>query len=59
MVGEYVLINERRERIVQFTIKANGRYTDGDSEIKNIARDINTTCILKEHALFLQIPFIQ
>jgi len=59
MVGEYVLINERRERIVQFTIKANGRYTDGDSEIKNIARDINATCILKEHALFLQIPFIQ
>jgi len=59
MVGEYVLIQGQRERIIEFRINANGRYTDSDSEINNIARDINTTCILKEHSLRLQIPFIQ
>ena len=58
MVGEYVLIHGKRERIIEFRISANGRYADSDSEIRQIAHDINTTCILKEHSLRLQIPFI-
>jgi hypothetical protein len=59
MVGEYVLIQGERERIIEFKINANGRYTDTDNEMKDLAHDINTTCILKEHSLHLQIPFIQ
>jgi hypothetical protein len=59
MVGEYVLIGNKRERIIQLTVTANGRYTDGDKEIKSIASQINTTCILKEHSAHLQVPFIQ
>ena len=59
MVGEYVLIKNRRERIIQFSIIANGRYTDSDEEIKRIASQTNTTCILKEHSIRLQIPFIE
>jgi hypothetical protein len=58
MVGEYVLIQGERERIIEFKINASGRYIDTDNEIKDLAHDINTTCILKEHSLHLQIPFI-
>jgi len=59
MVGEYVLVQDRRERIIQFSITSNGRYVDADKEIKAIASQINTTCILKEHSIQLQIPFVQ
>jgi nitrogen-specific signal transduction histidine kinase len=59
MVGEYVLIEGRRERIIQLSIEANGRYTDLDTEIREIAEDISVTCILKEKSLRLQLPFIQ
>ena len=59
IIGEHVFIQGKRERIIEFRITANGRYTDGDSEIKSIARDINMTCIFKEHSIRIQIPFIQ
>ena len=59
IIGEYILIRDRREQIIQFSISANGRYTDGDTEIKEIAQDINAACILKEHAINIQIPYIQ
>jgi len=59
MVGEYVLIRNKPERIIQFAITANGRYVENDKEIKSIADHINTTCILKEHSVHLQVPFVQ
>ncbi|HHH37124.1 MAG TPA: hypothetical protein ENK77_00720 [Epsilonproteobacteria bacterium] len=59
MVGEYVLIRNKPERIIQFMITANGRYTDNDKEIKSIAEHTNTTCLLKEHTVRLQVPFVQ
>lgn len=58
IVGEYIIIQNKQEHMVQLAVTANGRYTDGDEEIKNIASHINATCALKEHAVSLQIPFI-
>lgn len=58
VLGEYVIIQNRQEHMVQLIVTANGRYTDGDEEIKSIAAHINTTCTLKEHTVRLQIPFI-
>jgi len=59
LVGEYVIIQNRREHLVELHIKANGRYTDSDSEIRSISEQINTSCNLKEHTIKLQIPFVQ
>jgi len=59
VVGEYVIIQNKREPMVQLIVSANGRYTDGDEEIRSLASHINTTCTLKEHTISLQIPFIQ
>lgn len=59
VVGEYIIIQNKREQMVELLVKANGRYPNGDKEIKAIAQHINTTCILKEHTISLQIPFVQ
>ncbi len=59
VVGEYIIIQNRREPIVQFIIAANGRHVNTDEEIKAIASHINATCTLREFTISLQIPFIQ
>ncbi len=58
LIGEYVIIQNRRKKLLQLDIKADRRYTDGDIEIKRVAQKINISCILKEHSIYLQIPFI-
>lgn len=59
VVGEYVIIQDKREHMVQLSVNANGRYAGNDEEIKTIAHHINTTCTFKENAISFQIPFIQ
>ncbi|MEA3418863.1 MAG: hypothetical protein U9Q90_05635 [Campylobacterota bacterium] len=59
LVGEYVIIREKREQLVQFYIEANERYTNSDEEIRRISRQNNISCTLKELSIRLQIPFIQ
>ncbi len=59
VVGEYIIIQNKQEPLVQLIVSANSRYADGDEEIKSMASHINTTCTLKEHTISLQIPFIQ
>jgi len=59
LVGEYVIIQNRREHLVELYIKANGRYADDDSEIRSISEQINILSNLKEHSIKLQIPFVQ
>lgn len=59
LVGEHIIIREKREPLVQLQVKANGRYTDGDEEIQTIARRCHIACTLKEHSIHIQIPFIQ
>jgi len=59
LVGEYVIIQNRKEHIVELSISANGRYTDSDMDIKSISNEINISTNLKEHTIKLQIPFVQ
>ncbi|MEA3492452.1 MAG: hypothetical protein U9R27_11190 [Campylobacterota bacterium] len=58
LTGEYIIIQNRRQNLLQLVIQANGRYSDGDIEIKRVADKINILCILKEYSIYLQIPFI-
>jgi hypothetical protein len=58
LVGEYVILREKREQLVQFHIEANGRYTNSDEEIRKISQHNNIAYTLKEHSISLQIPFI-
>ena len=59
LIGEYVIIQNKKEHLLELTIKANGRYTDSDSEIKSISEQINISANLQEHTIKLQIPFVQ
>jgi len=59
LIGEHVIIADRKEAIVQLSIEANGRYNDADSEIKTLAQQSHITVLLKEHAIKLEIPLIQ
>jgi len=58
-IGEYIIIREKKEHIIELKIEANGRYVNSDEEIKKIAQANHFISILKEHSIYLQIPFIQ
>ena len=58
LTGEHVIIAGKKKAIVQLSVEANGRYTDADEEIKNIAMQCHITQLLKERAIKLDIPLI-
>jgi hypothetical protein len=59
LIGQHVIIDNKKEAIVQLFIKANGRYTDADSEIISLSEKSQIKPILKEHTIKLEIPLIQ
>ncbi len=59
LIGEYIIIGNKKERLIQLSVEANGRYVDEDDEIRTIARQCHITPVLKEHSIRLQIPFLQ
>ena len=59
LIGEHVVIADKKEAIVQLSIAANGRYHDADNEIKSLASQSHISCLLKEHTIKLEIPLIQ
>lgn len=59
LIGEHVVIADKKEAIVQLSIAANGRYHDTDNEIKSLASQSHISCLLKEHTIKLEIPLIQ
>ncbi len=59
LIGQHVIIENKKEAIVQFNIEANGRYTDTDDEIRTLATYGQINCIIKEHSIKLEIPLIQ
>lgn len=58
VIGEYIIIGNKKERLIQLSIEANGRYVNEDEEIKTLARQCHITPILKERTIRLQIPFL-
>ena len=59
IVGEYVIINNQKENLVELKIEANGRYSDEESAIEQLANENHISTIFKEHSITLQIPFLQ
>ena len=59
LVGEYVIIQNKKEHLLELVVKANGRYTDSDSEIRSISEQVNISVNLQEHIIKLQIPFVR
>jgi hypothetical protein len=59
LIGQHVIINAKKEAIVQLTIKANGRYADTDDEICELATQNQIKCMPKEYSITLEIPLIQ
>jgi len=59
LIGQHVIIDSKKEAIVQLSIKANGRYMDTDNEIKELAAQSQIKYITKEYAVALEIPIIQ
>ena len=59
LIGEHVVIADKKESIVQLSVSANGRYHDADDEIKSLASQSHISCLLKEHTIKLEIPLIQ
>jgi len=59
LIGQHVIIENKKEPIVQLSIEANGRYADADTEIGILASESQIKCITKEHSIKLEIPLIQ
>ncbi len=59
LIGEYIIIADKKEHLVELTVKANGRYSESDEMIKEIATANHIISIFKEHTIRLQIPFIR
>jgi len=59
LVGEYVIINGKKEALIQLKIEANGRYTDQDTNIESLANENSISVAFKEHSITLQIPFLK
>ncbi len=56
--GEHVIIEGKKKPIVQLIVEANGRYSDTDEEIKNIAMQCHISHLMKERMIKLEIPLI-
>ncbi len=59
LFGQHVIIENKKEAIVQLAISANGRYANLDDEIRALSTESHIKCILKEHTIKLEIPLIQ
>ena len=59
LIGQHIMINNKKESLAGLRITANGRYVDSDDEIKELASKNQIKTILKEHSILLEIPLIQ
>jgi hypothetical protein len=59
LIGQHVIIENKKEALVQLIIKANGRYTEADNEIYELATYSQVKCMTKEYSITLEIPLIQ
>jgi len=59
LIGQHVIIDGKKEPIIQLAIQANGRYTNTDTEIQHLAAESQIKSLLKEHSITLEIPLIQ
>jgi hypothetical protein len=58
VVGEYIIINKKKEKIIELSFEAKTRDKD-DNALQNIANSNYIAIILKDNLIRLNIPFIQ
>lgn len=58
LIGEHVIIEGKKESLIQLRVQANGRYHDTDKEICTLAEKSQIKCLLKEQTIKLEIPLI-
>jgi len=58
LVGEHIIINEKRFSIVQFNIKSNTRDTTNDKDIISLAKETLSTPIMQQNEIRLEIPLV-
>ena len=58
-IGEYIIISNKKEHIIELRVEANVRYKNLDVEIKKIAHANHISTIFKENSIYLHIPFIK
>lgn len=59
LFGQFLIIDNKKEAIVELFINANGRYVDKDRDILTLAQDTQVRCFLKESSIKLEIPLIK
>jgi len=59
LIGQHVIIESKKEPLVQLAVNANGRYTDIDTEIHSLAGKSQIKCIVNEKSIKLEVPLIQ
>jgi len=58
LIGQHVIIDDKKKPLIQLSIEANGRYSDADEEIRLLAAESQIKSLLKEHSIKLEIPLI-
>jgi len=59
LIGQHVIIENKKIPIVELSIIANGRYADSDNEIRALADKSQINCLLKEHTIKLEVPLLK
>ena len=59
LIGQHVIIENKKEAIVQLLIKANGRYSDTDEEIYKLASQSQIKVIMQEYSIQLEVPLLE
>jgi len=57
-IGEYVIVNNNKEHIIELKIDGNLRDENLDKEIRKIAYSNHISTIFKKSSIYLNIPFI-
>jgi len=58
LIGQHVMIEGKKESLIQLSILANGRYSDTDIEIRSLAEKSQIKCLLEEKSIKLEVPLI-
>ena len=59
LIGQHVMIEGKKEPLVQLIVLANGRYADTDEEIRTLANISQIKCLLSEKSIRMEVPLIQ
>jgi hypothetical protein len=59
LVGEHIIIEEKKVRVIQLSVKSDNRCIKSDQEIKNLSDQCHINCVLHTCYIKLEIPLIQ